>query len=160
MTVARLGRSGKLIGIARFVKDGGSYVQKVCQTWAMAEASTPRKTAAQRKQEKAHSQARFLDILRVSCNVTEACKVAGISRRSAYVWREADPDFAAAWKHAEEEAADSLEQVAWKRATEGGSDRLMEILLKGHRPERYVEKFRGELTGAISIKIQGPAADL
>lgn len=126
----------------------------------MAKTSSPRKTAAQRKQEKAHAQARFLDILRVSCNTTEACKVAGVARRTVYDWREADPEFAAAWKHAEDEAADSLEQVAWKRATEGGSDRLMEILLKGHRPERYVEKFKGELTGAITIKIDGPAADL
>jgi len=126
----------------------------------MAKKPSRRKTAAEREHEKARAKQRFLDILRISCNVAGACRSAKIGRRTAYDWRDADPEFAAAWKHAEEEAADSLEQIAWKRATEGGSDRLMEILLKGHRPERYVDKFRGELTGAISIKIQGSAADL
>lgn len=126
----------------------------------MATKTSRSKAAAEREQQKARAQQKFLNVLRVSCNVTGACRAAKIGRRTAYDWREADPDFAAAWKDAEEEAADTLEQVAWKRATEGQSDRLMEILLKGHRPERYVDKFKGELTGAITVKIEGAAADL
>lgn len=126
----------------------------------MATKTSRSKAAAERERQKARAQEKFLKVLRVSCNVTGACRAAKIGRRTAYDWREADPDFAAAWKDAEEEAADTLEQVAWKRATEGQSDRLMEILLKGHRPERYVDKFKGELTGAITVKIEGAAADL
>lgn len=126
----------------------------------MAKKPARPKTAAEREAAKIRAQRSFLNILRVSCNVAGACRAAKIGRRTAYDWREADPEFAQAWKDAEDEAADALEQVAWKRATEGQSDRLMEILLKGHRPERYTDKIKGELTGAISIKIEGAAADL
>src|SRR3990167_1973902 len=126
----------------------------------MAKKPARRTTAAEREQQRTRAQAKFLNVLRVSCNVAGACRAAKIGRRTAYDWRAADEEFALAWKDAEEEAADALEQVAWKRATEGQSDRLMEILLKGHRPERYVEKFKGELTGAITVKIEGAAADL
>lgn len=126
----------------------------------MAKKPARPKTAAEREQQRERAQQKFLNVLRVSCNVAGACRAAKIGRRTAYDWRAADEGFALAWKDAEEEAADSLEQIAWKRATEGQSDRLMEILLKGHRPERYVEKFKGELTGAITIKIEGSAADL
>jgi hypothetical protein len=126
----------------------------------MAKKPARSRNAAERERDKERAKVRFLNVLRVSCNVAGACRSAKIGRRTAYDWREADPDFAAAWKDAEDEAADGLEQIAWKRATEGQSDRLMEILLKGHRPERYVDKFKGELTGAITIKIEGAAADL
>ena len=126
----------------------------------MAKKPARPKTAAEREAAKIRAQRSFLNILRVSCNVAGACRAAKIGRRTAYDWREADQEFAQAWKDAEAEAADALEQVAWKRATEGQSDRLMEILLKGHRPERYTDKIKGELTGAITIKIEGAAADL
>lgn len=116
--------------------------------------------AARKAADKARAQRTFIKVLGLSCNVSAACRAAKIGRRTAYDWREADEEFSRAWVDAEQEAADALEQVAWKRATEGQSDRLMEILLKGHRPERYVDKFKGELTGAITIKIEGPAADL
>jgi hypothetical protein len=82
---------------------------------------------------------RFLETLRLSCNVSAAARAAGIGRATAYQWRESDPEFAAQWKDAEDEAVDNLEQVAWERATDGGSDRMMEILLKGHRPEKYAK---------------------
>jgi hypothetical protein len=126
----------------------------------MAKKPTRSKTAAQREADQATAKRKFLNILRVSCNVAGACRTAKIGRRTAYDWREADAEFAQAWADAEQEAADALEQEAWKRATVGQSDRLMEILLKGHRPERYVDKLKGEFTGAITVKIEGPAADL
>lgn len=126
----------------------------------MAKKPARPKTAAERDCDRERAKRSFLNVLRISCNVAGACRAAKIGRRTAYDWREADEEFAKAWHDAEQEAADALEQIAWKRATEGQSDRLMEILLKGHRPERYVEKFKGELTGAITIKIEGAAADL
>jgi hypothetical protein len=33
-----------------------------------------------------------------------------------------------------------LEQVAYERSIKGESDRMLEILLKSHRPHKYVEK--------------------
>lgn len=105
----------------------------------------------------------FLSTLRETCNVSEAARAAGIGRRTAYDWREADKDFAAQWVEAAEEAADRLEREAWRRAVEGVdkpvifqgritdtykeySDRMLEILLKGHRPEKYVEKRHLDVT--------------
>lgn len=78
----------------------------------------------------------FLALLGNRCNVSEACRAAGISRATAYRWREESPEFAAAWSEAEETAADALEEMAWNRAQDG-SDRMLEILLKGHRPQKY-----------------------
>lgn len=119
----------------------------------------------------------FLTTLTAACNVTAACKAAGIGRQTAYQWREDDPLFAEAWRDALEEAVDGLEKEAWRRAVEGVdrpivyqgvvtgsyreySDRMMEILLKAHRPEKYIERTRSENLHAVAITIQGPAADL
>jgi hypothetical protein len=85
------------------------------------------------------ARATFLTELRATCNVSHAARQAGIGRRTAYDWRDADEAFAADWAEAEEEAIDQLEQVARDRAIDG-SDRMLEILLKAHRPEKYTER--------------------
>lgn len=82
----------------------------------------------------------FLKQLAENCNVADAARVAGVPRRTVYNWRSADPEFAKAWEDAEQEAADKLEAEAWKRATVDKSDRMLEILLKAHRPDKFVEK--------------------
>ncbi len=95
----------------------------------------------------------FLATLAETCNVSEAARVAGIPRRTVYGWRDADEAFAADWKDVEEAAADMLEQVAYERATDGKSDRMLEILLKAHRPDKYVERssVKLEVTDLASI---------
>jgi hypothetical protein len=76
-----------------------------------------------------------------TCNVSESARSAAISRTTAYEWREVDPAFAKAWEDAEQQAADLLEKTAWDRATgPDKSDRMLEILLKAHRPNKFVEK--------------------
>ena len=82
---------------------------------------------------------KFLAQLRLVPNVSAAARAAGFGRNAAYEWRKDDAEFAAAWDEALDEAVDGLEEVAWQRA-ETTSDRLMEILLKAHRGEKYVEK--------------------
>ena len=89
----------------------------------------------------------FIETLTATCNVSAACRVAGISRTAAYSWRNEDEAFAALWADAEAEAVDNLEGVAYARAMAGESDRMIEVLLKGHRPERYVEKRQHEHSG-------------
>lgn len=61
----------------------------------------------------------FLAALRTSGNVTIAAEAAGYARRSVYEWRDADPDFSAAWDDALGEAADRLEIEARRRAHDG-----------------------------------------
>lgn len=88
----------------------------------------------------------FLATLRETCNVSVAARAAKIGRSTAYDWRRDDPEFAAAWDDAEEEAVDALEMRARERALDS-SDRMMEILLKAHRPDKYVDKLRSEVSG-------------
>lgn len=82
---------------------------------------------------------RFLEVLAGTCNVRLACHAAGINRVTAYRTRARCPEFAAAWKAAEEDACDLLEAEAWKRARDS-SDTLLIFLLKAHRPEKYAER--------------------
>jgi hypothetical protein len=119
----------------------------------------------------------FLEVLRDTCNVSEAARAAGMSRRSAYDWRDADQAFAADWADAEQEAADKLEREAWRRAVDGVdkpvtfqgritatykeySDRMLEILLKGHRPEKFADRVKAEHSGTVNIQITPDDAQL
>jgi hypothetical protein len=95
-----------------------------------------RATAADRERKKRI----FLIVLEKSCNISHAARAAGMDRTTAYDWRATDDDFARRWHEAEEAAVDKLEQVAYERSIKGESDRMLEILLKSHRPHKYVEK--------------------
>jgi len=95
----------------------------------------------------------FLAALRNSANVRAACQKVGIDRRTAYRQRERDAEFAAQWDEAIQDACDILEAEAWTRAR-GGSDLLLIFLLKAHRPEKYRETSRYEVTGAQGKAIQ------
>lgn len=103
---------------------------------------------------------RFLKTLAEQCNVSASCRSAGIGRATAYQWRDDDPDFALAWKDAEDDAADRLEQIAWERADAGKSDRMLEILLKGHKPEKYTERQKVEHSGGITLNVTSEDASL
>nr|DAO72419.1 MAG TPA: Terminase small subunit [Caudoviricetes sp.] len=98
-------------------------------------------------------------------NVTRACEAVGISRMTAYRWREEDAEFAAEWERAKAIGLDALEDEALRRAFEGVevpvlhrgktvatvrnySDTLAIFLLKGGKPEKYRERTSTELTGA------------
>jgi hypothetical protein len=81
----------------------------------------------------------FLAQLRHVPNVSAAARAAGMGRTAAYAWRDDDEEFASAWDEAVQESVDALEQVAWERA-QTTSDRLIEVLLKGHRPEKYTDR--------------------
>ena len=106
----------------------------------------------------------FLASLAVAGTVTRACRLAGVGRQTAYDFRRRDPDFAAEWKDALEDACDALELEARKRAMEGVerpvyqggklvghtreySDLLLIFLLKANRPEKYRESHKLEVTG-------------
>jgi hypothetical protein len=104
--------------------------------------------------------------------VQDACEAAGLSRVWFYSERKADPDFAAAWDQALEEATDRAEREAWRRGVEGVpepvigrvdkdedgqltdehgkpmvilkySDQILLRLLSGRRPERWRERTNG-----------------
>lgn len=113
----------------------------------------------------------FCAALAETCNVGRACRAVGISRQTAYNWREADADFALAWDRAMKAGLLALEDEAHRRAFEGTdepvfykgdecgsvrkySDTLAIFLLKAHAPEKYRENTRMELTGANGGPVQ------
>lgn len=110
-------------------------------------------------------------------NVTQAAEIAGIERSRHYQWKCEDPDYAEAFAAAEEQAADRLEQEARRRAVEGVekpvfqggkqvgvvreySDTLLIFLLKGALPEKYKERWSGELGGHGGGPLQIVVSDL
>ena len=101
----------------------------------------------------------FLETLAETVNVSAACRKAGIRRRTAYNWRNADPRFAREWDDALEDGIDAMEAELHRRAFEGVekpvwhkgqqvgtvrhySDGLAMFLLKAHRPARYRDTYR------------------
>ena len=66
-------------------------------------------------------RAGFLAALETTGNVTLACEMARLPRRSAYDWRADDPEFAADWEKSLDLGIDALEDEANRRAREGRS---------------------------------------
>lgn len=114
-------------------------------------------------------QKRFLEALSQTANVTDACRRCEIARSGAYLWRDENPDFAAAWEEAIERGIDALEDEATRRAHEGRlepvfyqgvecgqvrkfSDGLLMFLLRARRPERFKERQSLEHAGEMTLR--------
>ena len=87
-------------------------------------------------------RAAFLSDLAENCNVTNACRAAGVGRNTVYEHRKTDQGFAAAWDDAVEQGIERLELVARNRALTV-SDTLAIFLLKAHRPKVYRDSAAG-----------------
>jgi hypothetical protein len=85
----------------------------------------------------------FLATLAQTPSVTAACKVANVSRRTAYDHKELDPEFGAAWEDALNQSLDFLEHRLFVRGCKDDT-RAAEIILKAYRPSLYSEKMRIE----------------
>lgn len=116
----------------------------------------------------------FLTTLATTGNVRLSCEAAEIDRKTAYNLRHNDQSFAADWEHAQQEAADILEQEARRRAHDGWeepvfgsmgtgrgsgvvgtvrkySDTLLIFLLKGAKPEMYRDRTDVHHSGKIDV---------
>ena len=116
----------------------------------------------------------FLAAISETGNITGASKISGIARKTHYDWMQSDPDYAAAYAEALEQAAENLESEARRRATQGTlrpvfykgeecgavreySDTLLIFLLKGAMPDKYSERYQGILDVHVSEDM--PAED-
>lgn len=136
------------------------------RTSSSAPATPPAAPSVQDVQTAA-AKTRFLQEFTRTGNVSAAAKLADVGRRTHYDWLAQDPDYAAAFAEATEEAGDLLEAEARRRALEGSisykfdrygaplkhpdhpelnyfertySDTLLIFLLKGAKPEKYAER--------------------
>ena len=120
---------------------------------------TARRPAAGRPSLQDKRKEHLLQGLRAGLSVGGAAAAAGIARSTAYAWRDADEDFAAAWADAIEDGTDRLEDVAMQRATEK-SDRLILAILRARRPERWGSAADSPAGGADTIVVlPAPARD-
>lgn len=87
-------------------------------------------------------------------NITDACRIAGVSRKTFHYHRSKWPDFASACEAALARAAGTIEAIAWQRATVGAdevtirggevvqvkrkpSDSMLRMLLMASNPKKY-----------------------
>lgn len=114
----------------------------------------PVESLENKPQTKEDKRATFLEALRNTCNVAHSARVAGISRKTAYEWKKAEPQFAAKVADAIQDGVSELERNAHERAL-SGSDLLTIFLLKAHRPEKYRDNRQVDVshTGNITVTI-------
>lgn len=107
----------------------------------------------------------FIHYLAQTCNMTKSAELAGVHRATIYVWRDNDPVFAADVQQARERGFERCEDEMHRRAYEGTvvatksglireySDTLAIFLAKAHKPERYSERLKQELSGPGGVPL-------
>ena len=91
--------------------------------------------------------------------VTDACNKVGISRSTFYLWKETDPQFAAAVKDAEEQAIDFVEGKLFKLIENEDVTSTIFFLKTRGKNRGYIErqevtgKDGGDLFNSIKIEI-------
>jgi hypothetical protein len=106
---------------------------------------------------------RFIESLRATGIVRLSASSAGVDRDTAYKRRGRDPQFAAAWAQAREDATDVLEAEARRRAL-STSDGLLMFLLRANRPAMYRERIDVRLdirreAERMAAELDGVSAD-
>jgi hypothetical protein len=125
----------------------------------MKPSRTDRTRRSRRNSRKTpEAEGKFLDALRDGRSIAAAARNAGLGRRTAYDWRDRDPQFAARWDEAFDEGTDRLEDLALSGA-EQGSERLLLALLKARRPDRY-QRMQVEHTGSVEVMLTHAANTL
>jgi hypothetical protein len=95
------------------------------------------------------NRANFLEAVRNTGNVVQACNSLGLARTAVYAWRDADPSFADDWEAALALGMEALEDEARRRAF-AGSDLLMIFMLKGHKPDKYRDRSTVDLNQTVT----------
>lgn len=107
----------------------------------------------------------FLELFIDTGHIADTCRKLNLHRRTLYHWRVNDPEFMEQFKLAEFVATTILEDEAFRRAVQGipkpvyqggkhvgditeYSDMLLAMLLKARLPQRYKERWQGEIVGA------------
>ncbi|MFB3432003.1 MAG: hypothetical protein ABL309_13885 [Phycisphaerales bacterium] len=129
------------------------------------------------------TQLAFLSAFRAGVKITNAARIAGISRTTAYQWMRDDERFSQAFQRVKQERVDEAIEEAYRRAVKGTmepvfgsngldgktavvgykrkySDRLLVEILRAERPEKYRSNHRGP-SGSVQhrkvITIADPA---
>lgn len=96
----------------------------------------------------------FCAALSETCNVGRACAAVGISRQTAYGWRDDDPDFAERWEKAMKVGVSGLEDEAHRRGFEGVREPLVH---QGQFTYEYERDAAGQVVFDEEIEGEGEA---
>ncbi|HEY0412529.1 MAG TPA: hypothetical protein VGD66_05255 [Allosphingosinicella sp.] len=127
----------------------------MAEEWRRARERRDGFTAAKKKM--------FVEALGKTGTIADACRIAGVSRRTFYYHEDRFPDFAAACRAARARAAGAIETLAWERAAVGTpeklirggevvqirikpSDSILRLLLQASNPKKYGRMSRGGTT--------------
>jgi hypothetical protein len=97
-----------------------------------------------------HLQRKFIDTYARTGDVRAAAKAAKISLASHYRALETSEPYSTAFRAAQQQLADVLEEEVFRRALKG-SDELAAFLLRAWLPDRYREHAVWELSGAVTL---------
>lgn len=79
-------------------------------------------------------------------NVSATCEAANIGRRTFYLWRETDPDFAEAIKDIDESLVDFAESKLMEKVQEGDLTAIIFTLKTKGKDRGYVERTEQNVT--------------
>ena len=116
------------------------------------------RTPSQKGKSRQDWTVKFLQVIARQGNITKACKMVGIGRRTFYDRRDTDLSFRVQLQEAFETATDVLDAEARKRALRD-SDKLLLFLLRAHRPEIYGARIDLEHRGKVNLQIEDMADD-
>jgi hypothetical protein len=95
-------------------------------------------------------RAKLLEVIRAGGSYVAAARAAGMSRRSVFDWKAADPAFKREIEDCVEEGSDRIVDAAWQRALlpDPRHDALLIFLLKCRDPERFNRKMLDATVGS------------
>ena len=158
--------------------DNGNTSDKPIDNPIDTPKTTPSGRAASSKRRINSMQRRFLAAYAECGTVTYAAKASGVSRRSHSNWMLRDPEYAAAFAEAHEQANEALENEARRRAIEGVeepagwyqgkpggyvkrySDMLLMFLLNANAPHKFKHRQTIEHTGPAGGPVRIKAEEL
>ena len=83
-----------------------------------------------------------------ACIVRDACKAAGVARRTYQIWRKEDEEFDKALWELEQELLDVAESELYKAAKTGKAWAICFLLKCKGKDRGWIESVRQEITGA------------
>jgi len=97
----------------------------------------------------------FIDsFVKSGFNITKACDMTKLHRRTYYDWIEKDTDFANLVTDTQEALIDSVEDALKDKIADGDTASIIFFLKTRAKHRGYVEKQQTELSGAVGVTFQ------
>lgn len=103
--------------------------------------------------ERAAAQEKFLEAFANSANIRASCGAAGIDRSTVYQWQDSDPDFAARFDKANEDANDMIRAEYIRRAVRGIDEPIVSagrIVYQSDGSPLTVKKYSDSLLSSLA----------